>query len=197
MKTMLFYLGFLILTMALNGGTVQSKNILFQVGEVTRKNKALEVEYMVRNMTANDIWICESTDWKSCLNFQSTVIREDKTIIIKIKSVVVPSNVFLEEPIFARYRKIPPGESLKFTLNMKFPIYDYSPLKSNKKTSINLDDTSLIRLEIGFFKRNLEQINDCCLKTPKADELLVNCFWAAQNSEEFGSLEIKNSKWQK
>jgi len=176
-----------------NGGPMKTGDAALLVTDTFYKNGFLEVAYRFENKTKHDVWLCTNTDWKK-LVFESVILKVEKKALLKIRSFVVPKDVFLEEPIFATYHRVLPGKSADFKIKVEVPIYDQSPLKSNKNNVLKLNDTDVIKLELGYFDQDLSSNSECCSKTKTSDELLVSCFWAETNGEKTISVEVKN-KW--
>lgn len=159
------------------------------------KEGFLEVAYRFENKTDHDVWLCTKTDWKG-IAFESVVFKQDKELLLKIKSFLVPKDVFLEEPIFARYQKIASGKAMDFNIKIELPVYSRSPLKSDKDNLFKANDIDSLKLELGYFDQKLEENSECCSKTKVSDELLINCFWAEKNNEKiiFAEIKMKNTK---
>jgi hypothetical protein len=162
------------------------------VSKVSYLGSSIDIEYNMQNRTMREIWVCINNNRDTYPNFESTILKEEGIVIIKVKSFVVPEHIFLEEPIFAKYRRLVPGESRVFHLKLGLPLYGCSPLESKKPPSLNFNQLKLIALQIGYFDRDLLGEKQCCLKATDPSELLVNCFWAEKNNEKTVSIDIKN-----
>lgn len=175
----------------MQGKTSKAHDLTLHVQKTSYKDKIIEIEYEVQNTSSHNIWVCTSNNRNEYPNFESHVLKNEKKIVIQIKSFAVPPDVYLEEPIFAKYQRLLPGKSKRLKLNIELPVYDYSPLKLNKANFLNLEQLLLIKIEIGYFDKDLDKDTECCLKTSSVEELLVNCFWAEKNKEKSVSIEIK------
>jgi hypothetical protein len=180
---------FLLIATQADGGTTRPGAILLQIRSVTNIANHIEIHYWVENKTRNPIWVCEKLDWKND-TYEAILYKYERKAVIRIKSFIVPNEILLEEPIYAKYVRLLPSKSSEFKVEVARPILNRSPLKHDKMDNSKLDDIERILLEVGYFDRDLGDNSECCLKTNSPDEVLVNCFWAEKNSEKTLSVEI-------
>lgn len=164
--------------------------VVATVEKVSWQKGQVSINFSVMNSGPGDAWVCIGNGASNDSYYQSLVSREQKQISILLKSFRVPKDVFLEEPIYGRYRRIRAGESMKSELTLSFPVFAVSPLKRETLDHLDMNEVASVHIEIGCYRRELEKDSDCCRSTRMADELLVSCFWAEEHPEEVLSLDV-------
>jgi len=161
----------------------------------------LQFEFYLKNNAKSGIWVCEDMDDKSKINYEVKIDENRKAIKIRFASFQVPKNLLLEEPIWARFRNIPPQMTSKGEVKLKVPVSDVNPVNVDPLKHKDLFKgtklayaTTLI-LEIGIYKTNLEKHKmSCCRDDSDSQNAFVNVFWAAKNREQVIKKEIQNLK---
>lgn len=173
------------------------KEVDLTVKNVVYGEKALEIEFEIKNVSENDIWVCASDffDEMSVKN-EVPVLRtiEENGGWIKIEFVSLKFDNVIEmstEPrsIWTKYQKLKSGEVLKRKVVLSSPIteenddkYSYLKPSKNKILSEKVQDIHLI---VGYHSEDLNKIENCCdrrsQKSMDICELTLKC---AKNNPE-------------
>ena len=161
----------------------------------------LQFEFVLKNNTKSAIWICEDIDDKSKVNYEVKIDENNKTIKISFANFSVPKGVLLEEPIWARFRNVPPQMTSKGEVKLKLPVTNSNPLNIDPLKNKDLykgtrtEHATTLILEIGIYKMDLKKNkNFCCRNDSNSQNAFVNVFWAEKNREQIVKKEIQNLK---
>lgn len=100
----------------------QNKDVIFSIEKVVYEKKQIEITHEIENIGERDVCICINNNRDNYPNFKSNVNRFERKIKIELKSLIIPEGVLLEEPIFAKYRRLEPKQSNIYKMILKFPI---------------------------------------------------------------------------
>lgn len=186
----------IILTSSFSGAssmteTSQNNTVRFLLSDIALKKNTMELAYRIENLADSDIWVCTDNNFKSSYpTFESLIAEDAGRLTLKVKNFMVPKNMYLEEPIFAKFKKIRPKDIVNLRLKLEFPVREYSPISTDKTKKMAFRHLRSIEMAIGYYEIDLEKMKSCCMKTSRDDELLVSCFWAENNLERELSVTI-------
>lgn len=161
------------------------KGIVLQVTGVETDSEIIAVTYNCRNNLNEAIWICAAADVSGNRIFQCEILGKDE-LKLSIRSVSVPENIDLEEPIWTKYVRIKQGESHGNTIRIPRPVREalFFPPEGAKAKTFD-GPISKFRLEVGCY-RNSELIG--MKKSLRRDDstddtLILSCFLNEQIEE--------------
>lgn len=169
--------------------------IELDVKKVVYSEKALEIEFEVKNLSKADIWVCASELLKEiATNMEVPIFRTIELnggwIKIELISLIQDGHDVLfegKEP-WTRYRKLKSGETLKKKIVLLNPITEenddkYAYSKPCKNTILSTEIKN-IKLVIGYYTENIN-INNCCSKEiSKNPDICEFSFFCAQKNRE-------------
>lgn len=189
----LSYLSFFLALLA-SVSSCHAEEVSLTIDNLRLEKDNLQFDFVLRNNTDTPIWFCKDIDDKSSIDYEIKI--DKKEISFKFISVTVPPNIFLEEPIWARYSKLESRSKFKGSIKVKVPISELTYFK--KKTSESLQSLSYadtLNLEVGVYRVNLgEQKKVCCRDDSNSEDAFVNCFWAERNKEQIIKTQLKHQK---
>jgi len=125
---------------------------------VTDRN--LKVIFSVTNTSPNDIWVCEDVHVDEKYGRGKNVATRivDGTLCIK-RRFKLRSESLIAYSIWARYRRLPPGQSFSDTIARTLPIRDASPVESfrvvrGRPTPVDIDR---VVLDVGYFTKDVAE----------------------------------------
>jgi len=169
------------------------ENVDIKISNIKKTDKVFSFTYVVRNNSPNDIWICDNIAVKSAIRVEINIDVKRKSVIIRLASFMVPAHISLEEPIWAKYIRLGPGDSYKSKIKIELPVTEQAPIdlvKPGIKTNFNSKD---IIFELGIYKRDLykdETVRRWNSSTK--DIVYLSCFWARENKELILRKKIEN-----
>ena len=169
-----------------------AEEISLTINNLELNENNLQFDFVLTNNTGKSIWFCRDIDDKSTIDYE--VKTDKKGIVFRFANVTVPPNIFLEEPIWAKYSKLKSKKKFKGSIKVRVPVHELSHFekKSNKGLqTVNHADT--LSLEIGVYNKKLEEKKkECCRDDSNSQNAFVNCFWAEKNKEQIIKTQIKN-----
>lgn len=167
------------------------KDVILTIDNVIVNEKSLQFDFYLTNNTREPIWFCKDMDDRSDIDYQIDI--HTNKVMFKYLSVTVPQNIFLEEPIWAKYVKLHPKNIYKGQIKFKLPISNLDPLEEKHTTSdVQISYADTLILEIGYYAKSLEmQKNDCCRDDSNLRNSFVSSFWAEKNHEAIARAQIK------
>jgi len=171
-----------------------AEEISLTIDSIRLDENNLQFDFTLTNNTENPIWFCRDIDDKSTKDYE--IKTDKKEIAFRFVSVTVPPNIFLEEPIWAKYSKLESKKNFKGSIKVKVPLHELSYFEEKSKESLQtVSYADILNLEIGIYKINLEEYkNVCCRDDSNSQNAFINCFWAEKNKEQIIETHIGNQK---
>ncbi len=156
-------------------GTKKADPGLLEVQSFCLTEESLRLDYLVHNPFDHDIWICDDLDIRS----KNRVSERDAATRITDGTLWIRLHEHLEwnffgDPIFARYRRVPSGNSVSENLLLPVPVTNDSPLY----TYGHRDDVRTIAhrvvFELGYFEEDLPSLLS---QWGDANAVLISDWW--------------------
>ncbi|MBI1811919.1 MAG: hypothetical protein HYR78_08350 [Nitrospirae bacterium] len=181
------------LAILLGAFSCRAEEISLVINNLKLKENNLQLDFILTNNTEKPIWFCKDIDDKSSIEYEVKIT--EKEVSFRFASVIVPKDVLLEEPIWAKYSKLEPGSKFRGSINVNVPLTESVPFK--KKTTSDafqvISFAETLKLEMGVYKADLEaRKNECCRDDSNSQVSFVNCFWAEKNKEQIIRQQIEN-----
>jgi len=130
---------------------------MIQIDNLTVKEESLTLDYQVTNPFTSDIWICEDIDDYARNDVETRI--GDGTLQIKLR-FDLESNLYVPQVVYAKYRRLSPGESHSGRILLKLPIRNNSPIYNFREFGKKQKRVVLHRavFEVGYFERDLLNI---------------------------------------
>ena len=174
----------------------KAEEVTVTINNLRLDEKKLQFDFILENNTDNTIWFCKDIDDKSEIDYEIKVDEKKKRIMIRFVSFIVPQNILLEEPIWAKYSKLHPKKSFRRNIKVEVPISEISPIRKKESSEVKqIMYANTLILEIGIYKLNLEDYKtQCCRDDSNSQNAFVNCFWAEKNKEQTIRTQMENQK---
>ena len=130
---------------------------LIQIENLTVTEKALTLDYQVSNPLAYDIWVCEDIDIYGRYDVETRIDAE--TVWIKL-CFNLECNVYLLQAVYAKYRRLSPGESHSERILLNLPVRNASPVYEFHENRKKHKQVVLHRavFELGYLEGDLENV---------------------------------------
>ena len=173
-----------------------AQKVALELHNLILDSSTLQFDFTVTNNTAKAIWVCEDMDDKSKIDYQVKTDENRRKVEIKFGNFIVPGHIYLEEPIWARFRKLPPKGSLSGNVRLKVPLHNVNPIKQEEESSnIRIGYVNDLTLQICVYEVDLEKLKtSCCRGDSDSQKAFVNCFWAEKNKGRIIKKEVRNLK---
>jgi len=112
----------------------------------------LELSYKIKNNTDHDVWICDSVNVESTLNFEVYLAEDAKTLVIMKRLDIVPE---IEHPSAlkgGRYVRLQPAQDYSESLSLDVPV---GPSLLYIGGRANAEFASRLVIEIGFYNEDV------------------------------------------
>jgi len=149
---------------------------------ILNKNEII-LYYTIINNNTKDVWVCTNMDVVNNVQYNVIVCKYSNSVRIQIANREVPSKMRLEEPVYAKYVKLPSGSSLVGVVRVLLPMKeDVYLVDSYRDNTSEIEYINRLILEISIYGKELEVFNrECCRKDSNNHTAYVNCFWAMKH----------------
>lgn len=179
---------------AIAAGSAKNKDIRLKIYDARVSGTAMTLTYEVKNIGNAVLWICVGNNDQSMQAYETITSSKKNMLRIIIKSATIPEGHVPDMPLMGRYKKLPPGHSITFSLGLKSPVTDFSPIGGHGSGKIELRDINTVELVLGYFRTDLEGQQKCCMPGMKTSEIFVDSLWSAKNNEDTLSLTISRKR---
>jgi len=135
--------------------TVEKPYPMLRIESFALSDSDARFAYHVDNSFDHDIWVCEDMDGRGgndvMQNAETAV--EGKTLWIRLR-FNLQSSLLTYFPIYARYRRLGPGESCSGTIALSLPVESTSPIRKFYGRRVALSADRVI-LEVGYLTGDL------------------------------------------
>ncbi|MCX5644787.1 MAG: hypothetical protein NTZ17_08885 [Phycisphaerae bacterium] len=138
--------------------TKKAEPKVLEIQRLAVMDKSVTMNYRVSNTFPEDIWVCEDIDGAGLYGGHTAVETRIVDDSLKINLLGnLERSLFFEKNVWARYRRLPRGQSRSQTIVLTVPVGNYSPVywaeipRAPKKTIV----LHQVMLKVGFFKEDL------------------------------------------
>ena len=165
----------------------QKNSVRWTLRDIKKHADILEIFYEIENLSLIPLWICATNDFKQqSPSFESQIDVKTGELFLKLKSVIVPKNILLEEPLCGRYERISYQDTTEFHVNIQFPIGEMSPIASiENMDALSYEQLKRIQLEVGYYQLwKFSKSAVCPIDASERHEAFINCFWSETHPEQ-------------
>lgn len=155
---------------------------------------AMILTYEAKNISNKALWICVGNNDQRIQPYETITSSKNGSLKIRLMSATIPKGHVPDMPIMGKYKKLLPGFSITFTLNLKSPVTDFEPIGGEGSNRINIKSIKTVELVLGYFRADLEAQQKCCTPATRAGEILVDSLWAASSKEASHTLSISRKR---
>ena len=139
---------------AVNGVPEKYLSQMIHIKNVELTEKTVILDYIVSNPYEHEIWVCEDIDRYGKYDVETRIA--EKTLCVKLR-LLLEINILRSRAVYARYRRLAPGDSRLGRVVLNLPARNASPLFSFGERHKNRRKITLrsVCLEVGYFKGDL------------------------------------------
>jgi len=186
----------LMLTLGSCGsGHTPDNGFVLRIDNIEQDQQQLTITSAIENNSGSAVWVCESMD--STIPLQCEVGIDDASKLARVTqaSFKIPADVFLEEPVWAKYVKLEKEGIFTGKTNLVLPLREADPIDPDRGSSDALKSITVEKLvfEIGIVTEDLSRLKGTACRGNSSDEVAyVSCFWIEENPEQIISQTIEN-----